>query len=144
MRLKFCWIQSNKAIHLTRAFEKKLYCGWINFSEVWNEQRNNYFPNLFAGVGIATMIVVFFLDIYYCIIIAWTIFYLISSFVAIPDLPWDTCGNKSNLHIPKILDFLNGGKLESWKEKLFVLFCFWVAISWLLFTFKLMQSDVLC
>jgi len=39
---------------------------------------------------------VFFLDIYYCVIIAWTLFYLISSFTAIPDLPWDTCDGSWN------------------------------------------------
>jgi solute carrier family 6 GABA transporter-like protein 1 len=47
-------------------------------------------------VGYATMTIVFFLDIYYCIIIAWTLFYLINSFVSIPGLPWGTCG-KSNV-----------------------------------------------
>jgi len=46
---------------------------------------------LLKGVGIATMCLVFFLDIYYCVIIAWTIFYMIATFTAIPDLPWDTC-----------------------------------------------------
>jgi len=46
---------------------------------------------MMKGVGIATMVLVFFLDIYYCVIIAWTLFYLISSFTAIPSLPWDTC-----------------------------------------------------
>ena len=40
------------------------------------------------------MTIVFFLDIYYCIIIAWTLFYLINSFVAIPDLPWGSCGEE--------------------------------------------------
>ena len=48
--------------------------------------------SLFLGVGIATMVLVFFLDIYYCVIIAWTIFYMIATFTAIPKLPWDTCG----------------------------------------------------
>ena len=47
---------------------------------------------LLKGVGIATMVLVFFLDIYYCVIIAWTIFYLISTFTSVPNLPWDTCG----------------------------------------------------
>ena len=47
------------------------------------------------GVGYATMTIVFFLDIYYCIIIAWTLFYLINSFVSIPDLPWGSCGKFS-------------------------------------------------
>ena len=49
--------------------------------------------NLFSiGVGYSTMTIVFFLDIYYCIIIAWTLFYLIASFTALPGLPWGTCG----------------------------------------------------
>ena len=46
------------------------------------------------------MFLVFFLDIYYCIIIAWTFFYLISAFTALPDLPWNTCG--MNLHLSLI------------------------------------------
>lgn len=46
----------------------------------------------FAGVGYATMTIVFFLDIYYCIIIAWTLFYLISTFVNLPNVPWSGCG----------------------------------------------------
>ncbi len=53
----------------------------------------------FSGVGIATMVLVFFLDIYYCVIIAWTFFYLIATFTAIPDLPWDTCSKPQNKQI---------------------------------------------
>ena len=49
------------------------------------------------GVGIATMALVFFLDIYYCVIIAWTFFYFIAAFTAIPDLPWNTCGEYSSM-----------------------------------------------
>ena len=49
---------------------------------------------LLKGVGIATMVLVFFLDIYYCVIIAWTVFYMVATFSAVPDLPWDTCGNQ--------------------------------------------------
>lgn len=52
-----------------------------------------------SGVGIATMVLVFFLDIYYCIIIAWTFFYLIASFTAIPGLPWDTCSESSGSEV---------------------------------------------
>ncbi len=51
---------------------------------------------MLKGVGIATMVLVFFLDIYYCIIIAWTFFYLFASFTALPDLPWNTCGTISD------------------------------------------------
>merc|ERR1711962_1309350 len=35
---------------------------------------------ILKGVGIATMALVFFLDIYYCVIIAWTWFYFIAAF----------------------------------------------------------------
>jgi len=49
------------------------------------------FCPLLKGVGIACMIILFLLDIYYCVIIAWTFFYLIATFTALPGLPWDTC-----------------------------------------------------
>ena len=42
------------------------------------------------------MTVVGFLDIYYCVIIAWTFFYLFASWAALPDLPWDTCGQSKS------------------------------------------------
>ncbi|XP_046486073.1 sodium- and chloride-dependent GABA transporter 1 isoform X1 [Neodiprion pinetum] len=48
---------------------------------------------LLQGVGYATMTIVFFLDVYYCIIIAWTLFYLIATFANLPGLPWSGCGN---------------------------------------------------
>ncbi|XP_014481619.1 PREDICTED: sodium- and chloride-dependent GABA transporter 1-like [Dinoponera quadriceps] len=48
---------------------------------------------LLQGVGYATMTIVFFLDVYYCIIISWTLFYLISTFVNIPRVPWSGCKN---------------------------------------------------
>lgn len=48
---------------------------------------------MLQGVGYATMAIVFFLDVYYCIIIAWTLFYLINSLVDLPGLPWQDCDN---------------------------------------------------
>lgn len=48
---------------------------------------------LLKGVGYSTMTIVFLLDVYYCIIIAWTILYFISIFLKLPSLPWATCGN---------------------------------------------------
>ncbi|EFN82579.1 Sodium- and chloride-dependent GABA transporter 1 [Harpegnathos saltator] len=48
---------------------------------------------LLQGVGYATMTIVFFLDVYYCIIISWTLFYLISTFVNLPEVPWRGCDN---------------------------------------------------
>ena len=50
-----------------------------------------------TGVGIATMTVVGFLDIYYCVIIAWTFFYLFATYSTLPGLPWATCGNYFSL-----------------------------------------------
>ncbi|XP_059482316.1 sodium- and chloride-dependent GABA transporter 1-like isoform X2 [Neocloeon triangulifer] len=48
---------------------------------------------ILGGAGYATMTIVFLLDVYYCIIIAWTLFYLINTFTMLPDLPWQHCGN---------------------------------------------------
>ncbi len=38
------------------------------------------------------MTIVFWLDIYYCIIIAWTLYYLIATLSSVPELPWRHCG----------------------------------------------------
>lgn len=45
---------------------------------------------ILKGVGYAAMTIVFLLDVYYCVIIAWTIFYIYSSFSM--KLPWSDCG----------------------------------------------------
>jgi len=53
---------------------------------------------MLKGVGVATMTVVFFLDIYYCIIISWSFFYLISTFASFyhGELYWENCGHYWN------------------------------------------------
>lgn len=48
------------------------------------------------------MAIVFLLDVYYCVIVAWTLFYLIATFTNLPGLPWETCG-KSVDALPKRL-----------------------------------------
>ena len=48
--------------------------------------------DFFSGVGIATMVMVTYYNIYYCVIVAWSLYYFVASFVSIPDLPWNTCG----------------------------------------------------
>ncbi|XP_076266203.1 sodium- and chloride-dependent GABA transporter 1-like isoform X1 [Rhynchophorus ferrugineus] len=48
---------------------------------------------ILKGVGFATMTIVFLLDIYYCIIIAWTLFYIITTIAFVPLLPWESCDN---------------------------------------------------
>lgn len=42
------------------------------------------------------MAIVFLLDVYYCVIVAWTLFYLIATFTNLPGLPWETCGKSVN------------------------------------------------
>ncbi|XP_046448540.1 sodium- and chloride-dependent GABA transporter 1-like [Daphnia pulex] len=51
---------------------------------------------IMKGVGYATMTVTFLVNIYYSIIVAWTLFYFIASFAALPGLPWQSCGNSWN------------------------------------------------
>ena len=54
---------------------------------------------LSIGVGIATMVMVLYYNIYYCIIVSWSLYYFIASFVSIPDVPWNTCGKLSFFNI---------------------------------------------
>lgn len=48
----------------------------------------------FKGIGWASLVIVFWLNVYYIVILAWNIFYLFQSFSAV--LPWSTCGNEWN------------------------------------------------
>ncbi|XP_065209333.1 sodium- and chloride-dependent GABA transporter 1-like isoform X2 [Planococcus citri] len=48
---------------------------------------------IFAGTGYASMTIVFLLDVYYCIIVSWTLLYLFSCFISLPSLPWQDCGH---------------------------------------------------
>uniref|UniRef100_A0A8C9TW45 Transporter n=1 Tax=Scleropages formosus TaxID=113540 RepID=A0A8C9TW45_SCLFO len=49
---------------------------------------------LFEGMGYASQLIVFYGAITYIIILAWSFFYLFSSFS--PELPWASCGNYWN------------------------------------------------
>lgn len=51
---------------------------------------------LFApeGIGMASVVIESYLNIYYIIILAWALFYLFSSFTW--ELPWTTCSNSWN------------------------------------------------
>ncbi|KAM4570035.1 sodium- and chloride-dependent GABA transporter 2-like [Odontesthes bonariensis] len=49
---------------------------------------------MFEGVGIASQVIVIYMNIYYTVILAWVIFYLINSFKS--PLPWSTCDNYWN------------------------------------------------
>ena len=51
---------------------------------------------IFQGLGFSMVSVTFFVAIYYNMIIAWTLFYMVAGFSS--ELPWDTCGNSSSEH----------------------------------------------
>ncbi|XP_064473559.1 sodium- and chloride-dependent GABA transporter 1-like [Ornithodoros turicata] len=49
---------------------------------------------MFKGIGIASLTIVTLSNIYYMVIVAWILFYLIASFTQV--LPWKHCGNHWN------------------------------------------------
>lgn len=51
---------------------------------------------MFTGVGWGMVIVSGFVGIYYNMIIAWSIYYLVASFTKLPNLPWDNCDQEWN------------------------------------------------
>ncbi|XP_068133767.1 sodium- and chloride-dependent betaine transporter-like [Hyperolius riggenbachi] len=63
---------------------------------------------LFTGIGYATMVMSFLVNIYYIVILAWSFFYLFSSFTA--KLPWASCNNTWNTE--NCMEFVN--KAENW------------------------------
>ncbi|XP_049616193.1 sodium- and chloride-dependent betaine transporter [Syngnathus scovelli] len=46
---------------------------------------------MFQGVGVASLIIVIYANIYYIVVLAWVLFYLFNSFQH--QLPWSTCDN---------------------------------------------------
>lgn len=52
---------------------------------------------MFEGVGMASQVIVTYLNTYYIVILAWIIFYLINSFIH--PLPWSTCANYFNTEL---------------------------------------------
>ncbi|ELT96928.1 hypothetical protein CAPTEDRAFT_176318 [Capitella teleta] len=49
---------------------------------------------LFQGIGVCQCLIAYFVAFYYNVIIAWSLFYLVSSFTV--NLPWMTCNNPWN------------------------------------------------
>ena len=77
---------------------------------------------LFIGVGIATMVMVLYYNIYYCIIVSWSLYYFIASFVSIPDVPWNTCGNLLLILNIQSIKFYQKINQQDFKWSLFLLF----------------------
>ena len=49
---------------------------------------------IFKGVGIGNVVIAFMCISYFCVIVSWAVFYMISSFNS--TFPWETCGNLWN------------------------------------------------
>ncbi|XP_054910609.1 sodium- and chloride-dependent betaine transporter-like isoform X2 [Poeciliopsis prolifica] len=49
---------------------------------------------MFEGLGIASQVIVIYLNVYYIVVLAWAIFYLLNSFKS--PLPWSSCANSWN------------------------------------------------
>ena len=61
---------------------------------------------IFKGVGFSALMMVFLECVYYVIVVAWTLFYILNTFYNIADgLPWSSCekGSKNAFLIHKSL-----------------------------------------
>nr|DBA17065.1 TPA: hypothetical protein GDO54_002572 [Pyxicephalus adspersus] len=73
----------------------------------------------FKGVGYTVILIALYVGFYYNVIIAWSLYYLASSFTS--ELPWTTCGNAwntPNCTDPNLLNasfFENGTKYSKYK-----------------------------
>ena len=50
---------------------------------------------IFKGVGYSAIMMVFLENVYYIIVVTWTLFYLFNSFIDFPELPWSDCSKGS-------------------------------------------------
>ncbi|UYV69749.1 SLC6A8, partial [Cordylochernes scorpioides] len=76
---------------------------------------------LFKGIGYGTTVIVFFLNIYYVVVLAWALLYLYYSFSDV--LPWASCGNPWNTeHCTAVVGGANSthkvdAVVEFWERK---------------------------
>ena len=50
---------------------------------------------IFKGVGYSAITMVFLENVYYIIVVTWTLFYLFNTFMDFPNLPWSDCSKGS-------------------------------------------------
>lgn len=74
----------------------KININKIIIQAICGVENNNNFLNYFLGIGFANLIIVFLGNVYYEVILAWSLRYLVDSFSS--DLPWKYCSNKWNSH----------------------------------------------
>lgn len=65
----------------------------------------------FKGIGYAVVLIAFYVDFYYNVIIAWSLHYFFNSFSA--QLPWTTCGNPWNTDKCRNIAGLNGSAITA-------------------------------
>jgi solute carrier family 6 GABA transporter-like protein 1 len=46
---------------------------------------------IFKGVGYSAIMMVFLENVYYIIVVTWTLFYFFQTFIDLPSLPWSSC-----------------------------------------------------
>ncbi|GFT80494.1 sodium-dependent dopamine transporter [Nephila pilipes] len=70
---------------------------------------------LFKGIGYAVVLIAFYVDFYYNVIIAWSLYFFVASFNRV--LPWTTCDNVWNTphckQMASLNDLLNGSVEEN-------------------------------
>ena len=60
---------------------------------------------IFKGVGYSAIMMVFLENVYYIIVVTWTLFYLFNTFMDFPNLPWSDCSKGSEYIIPLYLKY---------------------------------------
>ena len=71
---------------------------------------------LSPGIGYSMLLIVIGIGLYYNVIIAWIIYYLIEVFISLPTgtLPWTTCGNR---YLAQIWKFVDESFISSWNTE---------------------------
>ena len=58
------------------------------------QEPNAFFSLSFSGIGWAVVLIAFYTDFFYNVVIAWALHFFFASFTG--KLPWDSCGNDWN------------------------------------------------